>query len=109
MADCPCQYSVDSREKVSLGLPLSGQYRSPYLRDFIELALNTGCRKQELLGLEWRNVDFSNDLILQKNKLGDYYVKMVNKNFSSNVSDIFLSYCFYYFINFNFCTIKNYV
>ena len=63
-ADCPRQYSVDSREKVSLGLPLAGQYRSPYLRDFIELALNTGCRKQELLGLEWRNVDFGNDLIL---------------------------------------------
>ena len=63
-ADCPRQYSVDSREKVSLGLPLAGQYQSPYLRDFIELALNTGCRKQELLGLEWRNVDFGNDLIL---------------------------------------------
>ena len=28
------------------------------------MALNTGCRKQELLGLTWGNVDFSNDLIL---------------------------------------------
>jgi len=29
---------------------------SPSLRDFITLALNTGCRKNELLHLEWRNV-----------------------------------------------------
>jgi integrase len=56
---------------MALGLPLASQYRSPYLRDFIELALNTGCRKQELLGLEWRNVDFDNNLILlEKTKNG---------------------------------------
>ena len=64
MADRPTAFSADSREKISLGLPLTSQYRSPYLRDFIELALNTGCRKQELLGLKWENVDFGNDLIL---------------------------------------------
>ena len=63
-ADCPTAFSADSREKISLGLPLTSQYRSPYLRDFIELALNTGCRKQELLGLKWENVDFGNDLVL---------------------------------------------
>ena len=63
-ADCPTSFSAESREKVSFGRPLTSQYRSPYLRDFIELALNTGCRKQELLGLTWGNVDFSNDLIL---------------------------------------------
>ena len=63
-ADCPTSFSSESREKVSFGRPLTSQYRSPYLRDFIELALNTGCRKQELLGLIWSNVDFGNDLIL---------------------------------------------
>ena len=63
-ADCPTSFSAESREKVSFGRPLTSQYRSPYLRDFIELALNTGCRKQELLGLTWGNVDFSNNLIL---------------------------------------------
>ena len=71
VADCPVSYSEDSKEKMALGLPLASQYRSPYLRDFIKLALNTGCRKQELLGLEWRNVDFDNNLILlEKTKNG---------------------------------------
>jgi len=32
--------------------------RRPHLSNFIRLALNTGCRKSELLGLEWSRVDF---------------------------------------------------
>lgn len=35
-----------------------------YLVDFIRLALNTGCRKQELLGLEWTRVDLKENLLL---------------------------------------------
>lgn len=31
--------------------------RAPYLADWIQAALYTGCRKQELLGLEWSRVD----------------------------------------------------
>ncbi len=31
--------------------------KSPHLADFIRLALNTGCRKNELLTLEWDRVD----------------------------------------------------
>ena len=34
-----------------------------YLKDFIVLALNTGCRSGELLGLEWDRVDFVNKQI----------------------------------------------
>ena len=37
--------------------------RAPHLADFIRLALHTGCRKQELLGLEWRRVDLQARLI----------------------------------------------
>ena len=33
------------------------------LEDFMRLAVNTGCRKEEMLGLEWRRVDFANRLI----------------------------------------------
>lgn len=33
------------------------------LADFIELALHTGCRMNELLKLEWRRVDWDNQLI----------------------------------------------
>lgn len=33
------------------------------LESFIRLAVNTGCRKEEMLGLEWRRVDFANGLI----------------------------------------------
>lgn len=35
-----------------------------YLVDFVRLALNTGCRKQELLGLEWCRVDLKENLLL---------------------------------------------
>jgi integrase len=31
--------------------------RAPHLADFIRLALHTGCRKRELLGLEWKRID----------------------------------------------------
>jgi integrase len=37
--------------------------RAPYLADFIRLALNTGCRRDELLRLEWSRVDLKNNLI----------------------------------------------
>lgn len=37
--------------------------RSPHTADFIRLALHTGCRKNELLGLEWPRVDLQANLI----------------------------------------------
>lgn len=37
--------------------------RSPLLADFIRLALNTGCRRDELLRLEWSRVDLKVNLI----------------------------------------------
>lgn len=37
--------------------------RAPYLVDFIRLALNTGCRRDEMLRLEWSRVDLKNNLI----------------------------------------------
>jgi integrase len=36
---------------------------APHLADFIRLALHTGCRKGELLGLEWCRVDLQANLI----------------------------------------------
>jgi integrase len=38
-------------------------YRARHLPDFIRLALHTGCRKGELLRLEWRRVDLQAGLI----------------------------------------------
>jgi integrase len=38
--------------------------RTPHLSDFITLALHTGCRKGELLNLEWRRVNMKARLIL---------------------------------------------
>ncbi len=38
--------------------------KSPHLADFITLALHTGCRKGEMLGLEWRRVNLKDRLIL---------------------------------------------
>jgi integrase len=40
---------------------------SPYLKNFLILAINTGLRKGEILGLCWRNVDLANgEIILEK-------------------------------------------
>ena len=38
--------------------------QSPLLAYFIRLALNTGCRKGELLGLEWRRVNLKSNLFI---------------------------------------------
>ena len=52
----------------------------PYLVDFIELALNTGCRKGELLNLKWENVDFSTRLVyLDQTKSGDWQTVPINE------------------------------
>jgi len=37
--------------------------KAPHLADFIRLALNTGCRRDELLRLEWKRVDLQAGLI----------------------------------------------
>jgi integrase len=37
--------------------------QSPHLADFIRLALNTGCRLNELLGLQWGRVDLKANLL----------------------------------------------
>lgn len=37
--------------------------RPPHTADFIRMALHTGCRKNELLGLEWLRVDLQANLI----------------------------------------------
>ncbi|NBC48551.1 MAG: tyrosine-type recombinase/integrase [Gammaproteobacteria bacterium] len=37
--------------------------RAPFLADLISVALHTGCRRGELLGLEWNRVDLRNNLI----------------------------------------------
>ncbi|MGA7800037.1 MAG: site-specific integrase [Gammaproteobacteria bacterium] len=47
--------------------------RAPHLADFIILGLHTGCRSQEMLGLEWDRVDMEQRLVYlpaSKNKSG---------------------------------------
>lgn len=46
---------VDAASRLSIGYVLA---------DFIELALNTGMRKNEMLKLQWRSVDLKNRLIV---------------------------------------------
>lgn len=53
-----------TREESERLIKASSLYaRTPYLRCFIVLALNTGCRRGELLGLEWSRVDFTRRLL----------------------------------------------
>jgi integrase len=42
----------------------SGQKRAPYLADLIIVAVMTGCRKGELLGLEWSRVNLAANVIV---------------------------------------------
>lgn len=62
------------------GKSLTSQYKSPVLRDFIELALNTGCRKGELLNLKWGDIDFTTRLIrLENTKSGEWQTVPINE------------------------------
>ncbi|WP_269435476.1 tyrosine-type recombinase/integrase [Burkholderia savannae] len=49
---------ISRSEASSLILAAGTAARQPHLRNFVRLALSTGCRKNELLALEWRRVDF---------------------------------------------------
>ena len=54
-----------SHAEASALLLAAGQFaRRPHLMNFIRLALNTGCRKNELLGLEWARIDFRRRVLL---------------------------------------------
>ena len=53
---------LSDEEAETLMRTAASEVRAPHLVDFIQLALNTGCRAGELLGLEWRRVDWTNKL-----------------------------------------------
>ena len=62
------------------GMALTSQYKSAVLMDFIELALNTGCRKAELSNLKWEHVDFSTRLLyLEETKSGEWQTVPINE------------------------------
>ena len=54
---------ITRAEAVALIAAAESEPRAPHLADFIRLALNTGCRSGELLGLEWRRVDLNEALV----------------------------------------------
>lgn len=54
---------ISRAESEALLRAAEGEEQAPHLADFIRLALHTGCRKQELLGLEWRRVDLQAGLL----------------------------------------------
>lgn len=49
---------ISRSEASSLILAAGVTARQPHLRNFVRLALSTGCRKNELLALEWHRIDF---------------------------------------------------
>jgi integrase len=54
---------------------------SPRLKDFIVMALNTGMRKDNLIGLRWEDIDFPNWVIhVLKTKSGKAYEVPINNN-----------------------------
>lgn len=62
---------VLSEDEISRLLTSCRQSKSPYLYCIVLMSLTTGARQGELLGLEWRHVDFENRLAyLQETKNG---------------------------------------
>lgn len=60
LKDSPDRIRWITQEQAARLIAESSRYaRSPHLSSFIKLALNTGCRKTELLGLEWERVDLN--------------------------------------------------
>lgn len=54
---------ITRAEALSLIRAAESEPKAAHLVDFIRLALHTGCRKSELLGLEWKRVDLQAGLI----------------------------------------------
>ncbi len=54
---------ITKAEALSLIRAAESEPKAQHLPDFIRLALHTGCRKGELLGLEWKRVDLQAGLI----------------------------------------------
>ena len=54
---------ITQEEAEALIRAAEAEPQAPHLADFIRLALNTGCRRDELLRLEWRRVDRQSELI----------------------------------------------
>jgi integrase len=55
---------LEQAEAVRLIQSAAGIARAPWLVDFVQLALNTGCRVGELLRLEWARVDLRANLAI---------------------------------------------
>ncbi|WP_407635345.1 tyrosine-type recombinase/integrase [Methylohalobius crimeensis] len=54
---------ITRAEAASLIAAASQEPKAPHLPDFIRLGLNTGMRRGEMLGLEWRRVDLQASLV----------------------------------------------
>ncbi|APZ42930.1 tyrosine-type recombinase/integrase [Acidihalobacter ferrooxydans] len=54
---------ITPKEAARLIQAAKGNSHAPLLADFIELALHTGCRRDELLRLEWNRVDLAQRLV----------------------------------------------
>ena len=72
-----------SEEELKVLLPACKESRNPYLYFIVVLALSTGMRRGEILGLRWEDLDFEKKLIvLTKTKNGSIrYVPMVDASF----------------------------
>lgn len=74
---------ITQDEAKKLILAAEQYQRIPHLSAFIKLALNTGCRKSELLELEWSRVDIQNKLLTfesQHNKSGKLKTVPLNQS-----------------------------
>lgn len=62
----PGRDRVLSEDEISRLLISCRESKSPYLYCFVLMSLTTGARQGEILGLEWRHVDFENQLAYLK-------------------------------------------
>ncbi len=62
----PGRDRILSEEEASLLLQACRESKSPYLYCIVLIAITTGARQGEILGLEWKHVDFENKLAYLK-------------------------------------------
>lgn len=67
--------ALESRSAPTVGAKRSGNYRvgtrNPWLKPLVQLALETGMRRGELLALRWENIDLKATAFLEITKNGD--------------------------------------
>ena len=92
----PCKgvkkFQIDEREKLAFSdveiSMIIDHVKDIKLKNIIIFALNTGCRLDEIIWLQWRDIDFDQDVVIIRNK--ELFKTKTGKNRYIPMSDMLL-------------------